>query len=461
MDWLGWVLLGIAAAVFTTALPRGPAENSPVRRRLRAKPWFSFCIVAVLVLGGGALVLLANSGARTTAPVVPLGPLKPQKLGCPPIASQQVPTASPPFGIYLTQDEDVTHTIYGVDLTNGHVRWRTRIGASPHSWVRGAGKIFITTGTEVHAIDSLTGYERWHAPYGRPLRVASNVLYAVHDSELLAINAETGSVLWSEPSTVDLPGSVAIDGPLLLTAETSAVVVRARADGHKIWSYPFPRAPTGGLQHETSVGFIGSRVFVADETMLVSIDAALERACWQRHISLGDCFVPAESDVLVLSDSSNKITVLDAASGRFVWQTHLANALCLAATLRVLDFIRVARSDSLVAVDRRTGTRRWAAAISGLSDTAVVPGGVVGVEKNSAGTAGRLIYIDLTGRIRWSAPVGASADAIPFFVFRYGDLVICTDELAVTRAFEIKSGHLRWMFRPNTPGHFATWPGWD
>jgi outer membrane protein assembly factor BamB len=455
VSWAGWVLLGVAVAFVMTALSRRPVLSSPLHRWLRERPRRLAALALVLLGSSGALIVLGQGKGhphprRGAAPT--RGGVQTSCAGVRPAAN---PPASPRAGVYLAGA-----TVYGIDLVSGQLRWHTRLRGSEYRWVRGGRRWFIAAGDELYALDGATGDIRWHVRSQGPLVADSEVVYTVGDHVLSAVVAGTGQTRWSQPTDVELPAYVALDGELLVTIEGPYISVRARGDGRRIWTYALPRH-SGQPPSPFPVGFRGGRVYVADASRIYSLDIEQERLCWSRPVPKGSS-ERLKGRQIILSSQTGQVEALDAETGTPLWHLHMPEVEKIGGSGLdagpTLVFVQAAR---VIALARTTGRRQWTAPVTALSQLAVQGNYLFGVKERRDGTNARLLALDRRGRTRWSRPVGATSDAGEWGVFTYRHTVICVDERSEIHAFNARTGRPTWTLQMPAWGHMATFPGED
>lgn len=311
-----------------------------------------------------------------------------------------------------------------------------------------------TGGLPHHAMHHVDAGERlaraWTADVGRgsderhklvsPPVVAGGKVFAIDAmSEVSATDAATGARLWQARvvEDADLDGSfgggLAYDDGRLFVSTGSGEVVALNADtGAQLWR----RSVGAPLRGAPAVR--GGRVVVQSvENQTQALAAADGRPLW-RHTGisetaslLGGSTPAIDGNVVVVAYSSGELFALRIENGAPLWAESLA-ALRRTEGLSILTDVRglpviggdrvyaLGNSDTLIAVDLRTGRRLWEREIGG-TQTPWLAGEYLFVISNDqelmaleAGT-GRIAWItalqrwkdakDRSGYVTWSGPV--------------------------------------------------------
>jgi outer membrane protein assembly factor BamB len=222
------------------------------------------------------------------------------------------------------------------------------------------------------AVASLNLGGDWREP---PVVADETVLVA--DDGIVAIDASSGSIRWSEHRQYASGPSVAGDGVYAVTFD--GVLELAVADGTQRWSESVP-----DIRPDVRPVVADGRVYVGHETGLVAMDADGGDRLWTSGPPSGE-------------------------HGQFFTPPAVTPAAVYAAGTGVLDD----DGDALVALDPETGERLWDAPLSTVSqdtDGPIVAGGVVLQPDNDvlaafdATTGERLWWIERDAIISQPAP---------------------------------------------------------
>ncbi len=276
----------------------------------------------------------------------------------------------------------------------------------------------------------------------QPIVAEGKVFTLDADTEITAVDAMTGSSVWSADITPEEEddtfsgGGLAYEGGYLFAATGFAQVVALEAaTGKVVWrqtlSGPMRGAPT----------VRAGRVFVITVDNQTHALAAEDGAVLWTHqgISetaslLGGTSPAIDGDVVVVPYSSGELFALRVDNGAVLWQDALSTmrrteGVSTLTDIRgrpVIDRGRVyaiGHADMLVAIDLRTGRRLWEREIGGIQSPWVGGDYLFLVTNNNEAVAleaktGRILWVtqlqlwedeeDREGRIIWAGPVLAS-----------------------------------------------------
>ena len=181
--------------------------------------------------------------------------------------------------------------------------------------------LFVSSGDAIEALDGATGRTAWTLPRAKPvtpLVVQNEILIAITETEVIAIRASSGEVLWRYAGGgITLPP--AIDGDRLYTGAADGRVVAMNVkDGSVAWDQFFP----GGV---TAIAAAHGRLYVgAGDKILYCRDAAKGARKWDRRIG---AFIAPRIDVddkrVYVAAFDNVVYALDRQSGNQSWQRAL------------------------------------------------------------------------------------------------------------------------------------------
>jgi outer membrane protein assembly factor BamB len=270
--------------------------------------------------------------------------------------------------------------IVGLSVLDGHLLAAreihgSNINGSPSCWLAGPGG-FVTEWDEplllTQGPDAELGV-RWRAPAGRWSEsiVVGDMLVAWDfdpRQAVVAFSLETGAELWQAPLDRLANGvELGFDGESIVvkwqqysaTAPTPTITVPERvrtldpSTGATRWTQDFAEA-TGG------VAVVGDTLVVAEDADLSFLDgrtrAPIRVVATGHHPTIYPSYAALGSTLYVaLVDA---VTAYDATSGEVVWRHAIeldgGPELAIAN-----DLLLVSTADSLVAIERETGTRVW------------------------------------------------------------------------------------------------------
>jgi outer membrane protein assembly factor BamB len=203
-----------------------------------------------------------------------------------------------------------------------------------------SGHIYATTGRgRVFALDAKTGKELWKQSLGVSLRVAPKTggdkIYVLSvDNQLFAVNAASGTVVWSDRSATQISGFLAAATP----AVTDTVVVAPytsgdihaidAAGGQPIWTDTLLLSRRNSATSLFSG--IGGNPIVKDDVVyagdaggfFAGIALLSGRRVWEQNVSTLNTPWVADDFLYILSSEDDLICV-QRADGRVKWVTPL------------------------------------------------------------------------------------------------------------------------------------------
>lgn len=177
-----------------------------------------------------------------------------------------VGTAQPALGPHALLVGDGGGDLAAYDPVTGDQMWCDDVGGSITSAPAVDEKtVYITNGTDVVALDQLTGIERWrftfipidNGPVSNTPAVSHNVVYVSGGNSVFALDRTTGHELWS--TAVDEMSAPAVAGNTVYVGGLGTLSALRASDGHLRWSQS-----TMGV-HISMPAIAHNRVFVNSE----------------------------------------------------------------------------------------------------------------------------------------------------------------------------------------------------
>ena len=202
-----------------------------------------------------------------------------------------------------------------------------------------------------------TGILAWIRPYQTtaPLVIGGSSLFFVGDGVISALDAASGSALWSAPIDGPLSSPVVWDSGWLfaLTQKGDLLAFRA-ADGTLIWKRSLgaasPHAPVPGGASTLYLSLSDSRI------VALAIDSGDVQ--WERQLT-GTLSPPAAgSDRVFVGSTNNFLYALDEETGREEWKWRNGGDVIGASVEG--EVVYFASLDNIIrAVNRGNGNQRW------------------------------------------------------------------------------------------------------
>jgi outer membrane protein assembly factor BamB len=275
----------------------------------------------------------------------------------------------------------------------------------------------------------------------QPVVAENRVFTQDADNRITAVDAKNGDKIWRVNITPDdieggSGGGIAYDeGRLYISTGFAQVVAMDSTSGAVLWrqkvSGPMRGAPT----------VRNGRVFVITvDNQLHCLSTETGKVEWTHQGIVEQAAVLAgnspavEGNIVIVPYSSGELYALRVESGAVLWQDSLSNVTRTRGAARLTDIggrpiidrgrvYAVGHSDTLVAIDLRSGRRLWEREIGGIQSPWVAGDYLFMVTNNNEAIAvesktGRIAWItelqtwedpeDKKGRISWAGPVLAS-----------------------------------------------------
>ncbi|MFK7856037.1 MAG: outer membrane protein assembly factor BamB [Granulosicoccus sp.] len=271
--------------------------------------------------------------------------------------------------IYVSDTNGMVHALNPGD---GSVVWQSA-GSSEILVPVAAGygvAIVRSTDGRIAALEPADGSERWtvsNTPpaltlngYSRPLLLDGGVLVGLDDGRLLALNIDSGKLIWeavlSVPSgrseverLVDIDADIVIDDEGIYVANYQGKAARLEpAQGQIVWSIPLS-AGSGMALNEKHL------VIVDDADTVHLLNKQTGQTIWTNDTMPGRRLSPpaftSQGDV-ILGDVGGYVHVLSASSGASVGRTRLTDEPISARPYQAEDTVYVQATDGLVAAYR-------------------------------------------------------------------------------------------------------------
>ena len=232
---------------------------------------------------------------------------------------------------------DSGRRVWRVKLEDKNEKSNVAYGGGVAYW---GGRIFATTGFGFAvALDAATGEELWRTEIGVPLRGAPTVSQGrvyihTHDSQLIAMSADDGEIIWEHFAIVENAevlgsSSPAVDGDTVVAAFASGELYALRTgNGQVNWQDALSR--TGRLTALATLNDIDGnpviydgRVYVGNHSgRLLSIDMRSGERVWESNI--GTLYTPwIAGNYMYILNTEGELMNLSILDGRVRWITQL------------------------------------------------------------------------------------------------------------------------------------------
>lgn len=261
-----------------------------------------------------------------------------------------------------------------VAYQNGKELWRKSVGAPLSSGV-GANENTVVVGSfkgEVIALNAQTGAVLWQKPsngepHNTPLIIDNIAVVRVGDAKLAAYNLADGSSKWvyrRDAGTLSVrtyAGLLPLADLIFAGFQNGKLIAVKRDDGAGVWEGNVA-IPRGSNEIERIADIVGNPVAVptgvcagAFQGRVACFNSSNGAALWTRDFSTPHG-VAADDQRLYFADEKSVVQALDLATGASAWKQSQLTYRNLSAPLVVGNYIIVADSQGWVhALDRADG----------------------------------------------------------------------------------------------------------
>ncbi len=243
---------------------------------------------------------------------------------------------------------DARQMIAATDASNGRRIWSQRIDSGSRRDNTGIGSgiglegntLVVASGYGfVAAFDASNGTELWRtsteAPMtGSPTIKDGRVFVSSNNNEVLALDLETGTTLWSDQAIAETarvlgsPSVAAVEDIVVAPYSSGEVIAYLASNGRRLWSEAL--ASAGQFTPISSINDIGARpilggglVFAASQSgIFAAIDGRTGNRVWQQPIGTTQAPALAGEYIFVVGVDA-ELACIKAGTGQVVWVTEL------------------------------------------------------------------------------------------------------------------------------------------
>jgi outer membrane protein assembly factor BamB len=211
-------------------------------------------------------------------------------------------------------------TLAAYRVQDGVELWRVEL-TPDHPLVADEGRVFVSAGEAIHALDVDTGALAWRQPTGAltaPPLVHEGWIVTVSAGEVVARRAADGTVVWRQPSGAQHLRPTIEGDTLYLPLTEPKVVALDLTTGGKKWERTFGGAPS-------EIAALAGRVYVASaDKYFYCLDADDGTVEWRYRVGAGLIGRPVlDSERVYLVAMDNVIRAFDRVDGALKWQAGL------------------------------------------------------------------------------------------------------------------------------------------
>lgn len=310
------------------------------------------------------------------------------------------------------------------------------------------GIVYFGSGdSNVYAVNASTGALVWkyttgnYISYSSPA-VANGVVYiGSQDDNVYAINASTGALVWKYTTGGPINSSPAVvNGIVYIGSQDSSVYALSASTGALVWKYT-----TGAsIYYSSPTAANGTVYFGSEDFGVYAVNASTGALRWKYTTGSYVVSTAAFANGVVYVASVDGWTyALNAGTGAVVWQGGTVTYSGLAVASGVV--YENTNPGFVYALDQHTGATLWTNAEGGFNDTsAVIANGVVYV--GIALTNGAVQALDAkTGALLWEYTTGSYVEATPTVV---NGVVYAGSDDGNLYAFDLTGGALAKTLQP-------------
>lgn len=202
------------------------------------------------------------------------------------------------------------------------------------------GRVFVSSGyRSVTALDAATGSVIWTTPvdvpvHGAPTVVGTRVYVVDVENQLHAFDTTTGAQNWAysgipEPARIMRASSPAVTGDTVIAPFSSGELVALRAaTGQPVWQQTLSRASrTSALSEIRDIAgrpvvSRGTVYAVSHSGLMAALDARTGQPRWQAPVSGVNAPLPA-GDVVYIVSKTGELSVVNRDTGQVYWTRDL------------------------------------------------------------------------------------------------------------------------------------------
>jgi outer membrane protein assembly factor BamB len=241
------------------------------------------------------------------------------------------------------------HYLYAIDATNGKQRWKYDTGSPVFATAAVAkGVVCVGSNGKICGVEATTGRERWTREAGgffqsRAATDGTNFYLTGWDRTLTALDATTGEVKWSKTfgeargggmpprGTPALASPFVVSGRVFLCTTDGKLHALRAESGDVIWSQPTPAG--GDPFGNSSPMVVGLNLYVAGsggiqgQGDVYAYDVATGELIWRSRTGQGiidsSPRLSPDGKTLAIMGVRGKVSILDVANGKRLWGYEL------------------------------------------------------------------------------------------------------------------------------------------
>jgi hypothetical protein len=240
-------------------------------------------------------------------------------------------------------------------LFPSEVKWTVEVSAKPvGAPVSSGDRLFVPLESGINARRLADGSEMWNAKVeiAGALAAAPERVVVPAKAELRALDAATGAVVWTVPTT-GLTAPPMVHGDFLFIAMGEELTALKLADGAQAWSQSV------GLVEERPV-VDGTRVYVpVSDGRLIALMLDTGEPIWEFDVGIKPTEPLIFHDKVYVGSAAKRFCSIEARNGVEAWCFPVGAGIVGQATADESHVYFVALDNLLRAHDRRNGNLKW------------------------------------------------------------------------------------------------------
>lgn len=224
----------------------------------------------------------------------------------------------------LTSVDASADMVVALQASDGTERWHAQVGETPGQMVIDQANLYVTTTSEVIALQVSNGAQLWRSPAVDSVLngAAGNVYLSQVDPQtarLVALGASDGRLLWQHAILRNwFPFPLITASAVYVTASTDSLCALRPGDGSTAWCYQAHQVAPLAANDQT--------VYISDTSgALCALRAGDGSHQWCQHQAASSLVTGA--DWLALATPDGSICAVKAASGAQAWCQHVAQSV--------------------------------------------------------------------------------------------------------------------------------------
>jgi len=289
----------------------------------------------------------------------------------------------------------------------------TKFDNNPAAPVVADGTCYFASGSNIYAVDLVTGAKIWQYPAGQPLAGAvkgtpllygDNIYFTSADGNMYSLDANTGTFQWAYQARGPIRCSPIIDESTIF--------------------------------------------FGADDNSVYAVDADTGELVWKKPFTARDDFAHAlavGSGIVVACSTDGIVYGINESTGRAKWMYRMSDVPLRTSPILMNNVVVMAVGDCIYGISVRSGQLKW---FIKLADQAAATPACNGMDLYVPCRDKKLYAYTFTGRqpvLKWTEPVdlGASPMSSPTIA---NDTIFITTSKGVVAAYSVDDGTLKWRY---------------